>query len=297
MDPMMPALRWCGVLLACGTGWTQSVQVYSEFQRIDPSGSILDVDRAPQPREILSPAVIRGAWASFQAVVTVPGSAPFWVFIGQNPERAVEVTAYRELYVHRGDTEVPDGLEQLAITDTGSIADPGPGSPGANRRVYWLDVRVRPDTPVGRFRLEVQLNVGDKWIIYPLEIRVLSPVLKGTAPPGGSLAAIEAPADATARGPLLAFLCGPGKNGPEGPLTIRRLIRRNARQDMALAHSLEPAVGISTGILKILGAAGDVERWCQAPVFPAGLGAEWYLRVRDYVYRSADRTSGSIARR
>ena len=71
----------------------QSLRVYSEFAQIDATGKVT----APaEPREILSPAIARNAFSSFQVVVDVPKGTPYQLYVAQNPENAVEVTLYRE---------------------------------------------------------------------------------------------------------------------------------------------------------------------------------------------------------
>ena len=57
---------------------------------------------APEaPREILSPAVVRNGFTSFQVVVEAPAEAKWWLFVGQNPENSVKLTMYRELGPNR----------------------------------------------------------------------------------------------------------------------------------------------------------------------------------------------------
>ena len=74
-------------------GCAQPLRVYSEFAKIDATGHVT----APaEPREILSPAIARNAFSSFQVVVDVPRGTPYQLYIAQNPENAVEVTLYRE---------------------------------------------------------------------------------------------------------------------------------------------------------------------------------------------------------
>jgi hypothetical protein len=285
-------LRWAAVVLASAPLVAQSVRVYSEFQRLDPAGNVLAVDQAPRPREILSPAVIRNAYASYWVAVTAPAGAGFYLFLGQNPDKSVKPAIYKVVYERRGTAWWPDRLEPLPVDEDGQVADPGALAAGQTARIYWLDLWVPAQTPVGRFRLEVQLNVGDEWVIYPLEMRALDPVLGAPALTASPLAPVDAPADATVREALRGYLCGAGKQDRDEGLTIRRLIRRNARQDVALARSLEAKCqrGVLTAsLLKILAPGLEPEPWCQKPVFPAHQGAEWYLRVRDYLYRMADR--------
>ncbi len=268
----------------------QPVRVYSEFQRVDPFCAVAAVDKADRSREVLSPAIARNGYATFQAVISVPEGQQYSVFLGQNPENAVRVAAYRPVWVKRGDAYIPDGLEPLQIRDTGEVVeDPASRIPGQTCRVVWLDIWVPPDAPVRRTRFEVQLSIGTQWIIYPMELRISSlvaPAAQGSFEP---LPPPEAPASETAARVLRAYVCGTAAgNGEEGPLTIRRLIRRNARQDMALAHSLEQNAGKAALAAELLEAAGatDKAKWCEAPAGPRQMGAEWYLRVRDFLLHS-----------
>src|SRR3954463_1650811 len=81
---------WLG--LAGGLLSAQSVQVYSEFAQLNDAGEVV----APEnPREILSPAVARNAFSSFQLAIQVARGVKFQVYIGQNPDNAVKVTLYR----------------------------------------------------------------------------------------------------------------------------------------------------------------------------------------------------------
>ena len=270
-------------LLAAGQA--QSVKIYSEFQRIDPFGAVVAADRAERPREILSPALARNAYATFQAVVTVPEGQQYGLFIAQNPDDAVRPTAYKPVYVKRGEAWIPDALEPLTISDAGQVAAFAHQVPGQTVTVVWIDMWVAPNATVRRTRFEVQLNVGEQWIIYPMELRIISPMIPASSGALEPLAPLEASAAGTAAAPLRAYACAIEETSEEGPLTIRRLIRRNARQDMALARSLgRPA--LATEILTALGAA-DRTKWCEAPSGPPQLGAEWYLRVRDYLYGTA----------
>src|SRR5579862_3749815 len=80
-------------LLLLPAVWSQPLRVFSEFAQIDGTGR---VTAPPEPREILSPAIARNAFSSFQVVVDVPRGTSFQLYVAQNPENAVEVTLYRE---------------------------------------------------------------------------------------------------------------------------------------------------------------------------------------------------------
>ena len=293
MTPMAHFWLSCGMLALAGAPLAaQSIRVYSEFQRLDPKGEILAVDKAPRPREILSPALIRNAYACFQVAVDVPQGVAYSLFLGQNPEGVVKPTVYQVGWERRGAARWPDRLTPLSVSAEGKVADLGPRLPGQTTSVYLLDLWVPGSAPVERVRFELQLGVGQEWVVYPMELRIQAPVLPVGLTPGSALAPIDAPADASAREMLRSYLCGGGKREPEGPPSIRGLIRRNARQDALLAHSLEATCGkdaLTAGLVAVLAPGVQAASWCQTPAFPAGLGAEGYLPVRDYLYRLADR--------
>lgn len=276
-------------LILAVPGLAQSVRVYSEFERIDPFGNIVAADRAAAPREILSPALARNAWASFQVAVGVPQGRQVKVYIGQNPENSVKMDVYKAVFVKQANGWIPDGLEPLAVSGDAPVADAAPQVPGQTTIVYWLDLWVDGGAPVRRTRLEVQVDYGGGWIVYPLELRIQA--ARSPEPAGAlqALAPLGAPSSDSALAAVEAYLCGPGAPGDTGPPTIRRMIRRNARQDVALARSLEAGLGKAEVMAGMLGAAGARDRgaWCKAPVTPPESGAEWYLRVRDFLYRKA----------
>jgi len=288
----MAHLWFLAVALAAAPLAAQSIRVYSEFQRLDPKGEILGVDKAPRPREILSPAVIRNAYASFHVAVDVPKNLPFSLFVGQNPENVLQPTLYKVGWTARGAAWWPDRLTPLTISADGKVADAGPLLPRQTTVAYLLDLWVPGEAPVERIRFELQLNVDQEWVIYPMEVRIQAPVLPVSLTPGSALAPLDAAADASAYEMLRSYLCGGGKREPEGPPSIRGIIRRNARQDVALARSLEAKCGkeaLIPGLLGVLAPGAQPASWCLAPAFPAGHGAEGYLRVRDHLYRLADR--------
>ena len=118
----------------------------------------------------------------------------------------------------------------------------------------WAD----RDAPVRRIKIEPQLFIDDDWVLYPMEVRVVTATVPGDGP---------APHSSTAWEAMRNFMCG-GKTGgepdPAGPRT------RNVRQDLALA-TMAPKVELQ----KVFGA-------CAAP---APSNPESYLSIRDYLLR------------
>lgn len=287
-----PWRRLAGMLAIGLSAAAQPVElrIYSEFQRVDPFGRIVPADRAPRPREILSPAVARNGYASFLLAVTVPQGRPFRLFLGQNPDDVFKLTLYRARFARAADQWIPDELVRV-LEPYDSLAQPAEASiPGQTTTVFWLDVWTPAQAPVRRVRLEAQLNVGDHWIIAPMEVRIQSARIPGHAPPNMALPPVTDPADQSAFGPLLSRLCNTVSRPAQSPRCIRSMIRRNAGQDMALAASLEARLGreeVRRRLFELAG-AGEPDAWCPQPQPPAGMGAEWYLRVRDYLLRAAE---------
>ena len=136
----------------------QSLQVYSEFARLNAAS---EAGAPAQPREILSPALVRNGFTSFQIAVRVDPGTPYWLVVGENPEDAVKVTLYRES---------ADKLEPVGLPYGGD-----------STQIFWMDVWTDRDAPVRRIKVEPELNVKDDWVVYPMEARVMD----ATVPNGG----------------------------------------------------------------------------------------------------------------
>ena len=258
---------WAAFVLLAPAMWAQAVDIYSEFQRPDPYGGIVTVDRSPLPREILSPGVARNGWASFHVAVRTPANTPYLLYVMTNPVNACRVALYKEHFSRTDAGWIPDRLTELQrLPDYGFMPDPDDGVAGQNTRVYLLDLWIPPDSGVGRFRLEVQLKLGT-WVIRPMEIRVLRAEIPEVPPAAGEavLPPVESPADFAAAGPP-ARACGP-------LTTVRAIICRDAAQDMALARQ------IATPEMLLA--------WWRSFNLPRAMGAEWRLRMRDLLYARA----------
>lgn len=278
----MRRLAGCFVLAVCCNG--QSLEVLSEFQRMDPRGQVVAADRGAKPREILSPAAARNAYASFRVVARIPAGREFTLHIGQNPENLLRVAVYKEAFWVKGTESIPDALREVKLPYTEKPMEKDAV------HTFWLDVWVPYDAPVRRIRVEAQLHMGGGWIIYPLEMRVIATIVPvAQTAVGGGLPPVTAGADVSALGPFRHYFCGEQPSGQPaaGPPTVRALIRRNAKQDISLARALEAQHGkevVEKRLIEALGAASR-EQWCTAPFTRPAPGAEWYLKIRDALYR------------
>jgi hypothetical protein len=231
-------------------------------------------------REILSPAAGRGGYTSFHIVVSAPAKESYLLYVVTNPLTACRVDLYKEHFVRAGDTWIPDRLTPIArLPDFGAMPDPDDHIEGQTTRVYLLDLWLPPQADVARFRVEIQLKMAD-WTIRPMEVRVVPARYPELRPgPVIALPQVDASADASATAVLAEYFTGRPLSAGPSPDTVRAIVRRNAIQDMALAASIG------------LGAAGPAamrERalglfaW-NAAFSPRALGAEWYLKIRDWL--------------
>lgn len=153
-----------------------------------------------EPREILSPAIARNAYSSFQVVVDVPQGTSYQLYVAQNPENSVEVTLYRE----NGDK-----LERVQQPVSGN-----------STQVFWMDLWTARDAPVERIKVEPQLHVNNDWVIYPMEARVMNATVS----------------DGVNSFVTINQLSCAGFT-PSASIDIGRMNIRNAQQDVALASA------------------------------------------------------------
>jgi hypothetical protein len=269
------SLLAAGILAAAdpAAGQEQPLRVFSEFSRIGPDGHVVAADRGSgQPREILSPALPRNAFSSFQVVIQLPPGTRYRLYIGQNPDDITTVTLYRP----RFEKGMPVGLDRVPLPVEEKMPD------GVSTVVYWMDLFVSGSTLAQRAKVEPQLGLSDRWVTYPMEIRVVEAKAPPYQPAKLSLDG-AAPADTAGLRNLHSLLCGvslPAGTPVRTPVSVAQLLERNAAQDRSLAgEDAKQTLWMRTG-------AADRQKWCKAPARPAGASAEWYLRVRDYLLQA-----------
>ena len=260
----------------CGALRGQQIRIFSEFQRIDPFGNVAEPDRGLGPREILSPAMARNGHLSVHVAVTVPAGTNYLLYAAANPADIVKLTVYREYFQPCGGDFCPDWIVEQPTPAFGAMPESIYEMQGQTTRCYLLDIWATPDTPPRRVRVEALLKVGT-WLVAPMEIRVMAPTVPENAMTMESLTApFDGPSSATAEFQLARWLSG---QPPVLPLRILRLSdieQRNAAEDMLLASSIRPSIPD----LNLLS-------WHSA-LWPGNLwGAEWYLRIRDFLYNFA----------
>ncbi len=210
----------------------QSVEVFSEFYAFDAGPYVVE------PREIISPAIARNGFATFQVRVNAPSGTPYFLFCQTNPPNLVDAKLYK--------VDASGALDLVRSPNFGVIPE------GQNSRAYLLDIWVPADAEPGRrVRLELQLKIGD-WIVYPLELRIQ----KATVP--------------------LSSRSGPA------PATLTEALARNRVQDQAFEDALQlPETWLLT-------AQHIANGWTTFSPFSDAQDDEWYLKVRDLLYKRAN---------
>jgi hypothetical protein len=274
--------RWAALWLGASASLAEEIQlrVYSEMQRVDPFGRIVEMDRGEKPRELLSPAVARNGYFSYHIAVTAPARSMYFLAVQMYPPDALRWKLYEEKFAYDGKRWIPDALQEMASPYFGVVPDPEQSVPGQTTCVYLLDVFVPPDTPPSQVRLEV-LAKFDTWRMWPMEVRIPGASIPGlrSAPLTSLLPPLTDPADSAATAVWRAWV--EGRDEPTGNVvrSVRSVIWRNAVQDVALARSLESRLGRE-----------ELRRKLEAlPAAARNAGAERYLKVRDYLIREASR--------
>jgi hypothetical protein len=244
------------------------------------------------PREILSPAMARIGHLSVHVVVTAPAGTNYFLYASSNPPDILQLKIYREYFTRCGDGYCPDWLAEQASPSFGVMPElahnvNNPALDKQTTRCYLLDISAPADAIPRRVRVEALLKVGT-WLVAPMEVRIVSPTVPAGA--GGilheDLAPLDAPSSATAEIQLLRYLDGLPPEWPRQLLRVRDFIQRNAAEDSLLARSLNG--GAARGFPELGFPELNLLSWWPFvyPHFGADqLGSEWYLKVRDFLYR------------
>ncbi len=267
----MNARLFCAALLFVVAIRAQDIRIVSEFERFSPFGRAVRADRDLIPREILSPAVPRNGHLSVRVLVTGPPQTNYLLYFTSNPPGILDLTMYRETFVNCGGEYYPDWLTRISSPAFGAIPEFLHRLPGENTRSYLLDIHAPADTPPRRVRVEVLLKTGI-WRVAPMEVRITAPILpSGTRFRREDIAPLDSPSTATAERQLGRYLAGLDPEFPACLLRARDFTQRNSAEDMLLARSLR-------NHLPEL----NVLAWTPA-MYPE-IGAEWFLRVQDFLY-------------
>lgn len=277
----MTPRAWVLICLLAVPTAGQRLLVVSEFQRLKPDGEVAVADRAAGRHEFISPAIPRGGNLTLRLGVEAPQGMRYSLFVGQNPDDTARCRLYQERYTQVGQEWLPDELTPVDLPHGAML------SQGQSVQSYLLDIHIPATLKPQRFRLEIQLNVGERWVIYPLEVRVRDITVRAAPELVANPARTEQRADSALLVPLMGFACGTAWKKGDG--RMRRgadLINRNILIDLLLAQDrakTETRDAVVTTILKA-GGYKSREAFCAKPT-PVPAGPEWWLKVRNYLYQ------------
>jgi hypothetical protein len=280
------ALAWTAAAVLCA----QDIRIYSEFQRFNPFGNPVPQDRDMAPREILSPAMPRNGHLTLHVVITGPAGTNYFLYAGTNPPGIVDVHIYREHFTSCGAAEFcPDWLTEQNSPTFGAIPELAhdlvhPAMAMQTTRCYLFDIKSIASTPPRRVRVEALMKIGT-WYVAPMEVRIEAPVVPEITGKNyvEDIAALDAPSSETARIQLLRYLHGLPPEFPPRLLRVRDFIQRNAAEDMLLARMFA-----QRSTRREVGSFPELNLLSWWPLAYPGIGAEWYLRVRDFLDRFDD---------
>jgi hypothetical protein len=250
------------------------IEIYSEFQRVDPFGRILPTDQPQKRREILSPALLRNGFGTFTIAVTAPQRESYFLFTQSFPQNLFEWKIYEQKFVPHQGRWIPDTLEEARHPFFGAMPDPSAKIDGQTTRVYLLDVRVPKELPSQPARLEMLMKSGT-WRVAPMELRILHGTFPETTD-GEALCQSQPhqPLAALARCMVEAYLDGKNPPAPPHTASTRDAVARNIAQDLALARSIK-SPQVEDTMRKLL--PKDDSQF------------EWYLRLRAFLIRLASK--------
>ena len=265
-------------LLSSLAAQSTRIEIYSEFQRVDPFGHIVPSDQPEKRREILSPALLRNGYASFNIAVTAPARESYFLFTQSFPQGLFEWKIYEQKFVSHEGRWIPDTLVEARHPFFGAMPDAAANITGQTTRMYLLDVWVPKDLPSQPARLEMLMKSGD-WRVAPMELRVMP----GTYPdpPAGEPmcgAAAGVALSSIARCMVQAYLDGKNPSPPQQLASPRDIVARNVARDLALARTLDQDK-VTDAMRQLL--PKDDRQF------------EWYLRLRATLLRMAYERKGA----
>jgi hypothetical protein len=222
------------VCALCLWGQHAELRIYSEFERLNAAGDLIDNTPGRTPQEIISPGVARNSFTSFHVAVTARPGILYWFAVQSNPPNVFGIKVYKESA--SSPSSVLDELHEEAKPSyfLGQMSANG-------RDVYLLDIWTPPDARVRTVRFEVLVKEA-YWVVAPMEIRIQAarvPELNLSLC-CDSLPAPDQPSDVFAWEALLMGFTGARQSFIVSPATVRSVIHRNSIQDAALIGALRP---------------------------------------------------------
>jgi hypothetical protein len=148
-----------------------SLQVLPEFQRPDPFGAVIDVDRVPAAAA--KPIVAaRGGYASFHLVVKLPAPGAYELAV----QSRLQVEVFREWF-HAMAAEkkyIPDALVPVTLPYKSALPEPENRIPNQTAQAFWIDAWIPPNTAPGKYAVNATMRAGAETTTASVEVQVLA---------------------------------------------------------------------------------------------------------------------------
>lgn len=158
--------------------------VFSEYERPDPFGRIVEKDRinetspensAPARAATLDLRAARNGYASFHLTANLPAAGPYTLSIQFPKLPQVETELYRAWYhPDRAKQKYwPDALIPVKAPYQTSMPDPENKIPNQTSQVFWVDLWIPRDAPPGIHAGEATLQTGAKRTNLKIRLEIL----------------------------------------------------------------------------------------------------------------------------
>lgn len=168
--------------------WGQELRHFSEFQRPDPFGKVLAVDRqepSPVQNQGKSPSIVtlvgaRAGYISFQIAVLLPKEGAY--SLGCDFEDAggkIQIDLFKAWF-HRlkeNGEYVPDALIPVSNPFQGILPDPENRIQGQIAQAFWVDLYLPAEAKPGRYQGKAFLRSGRKQQDLKIQITVLDAII------------------------------------------------------------------------------------------------------------------------
>ena len=158
------------------------LEARSEYERIDPFGAVLEVDRDAAPVRDSTGAVelraARGGYVSFRLAAILPEGGPYSLDVHWNTS-GIETDLFREWFhlTPRDGHYYPDALVPVRMPYRSQLPEPDNKIEKQTAQSFWVDLWIPRDAKPGAYRGEARLDAEGKRIARPIRLTVLGPVI------------------------------------------------------------------------------------------------------------------------
>lgn len=154
------------------------LDLLSEFQRVDPAGTVLEADRAPANAGPLTLRGARAGYVSFRLVVKLARPGSYSLDLRWN-DPGLETDLFREWF-HLTEPEkryYPDALAPVRMPYRSELPEPDNRIARQSAQSFWVDIWIPASARPGRYRGVARLEADGGAITRPLDLTVLAAVV------------------------------------------------------------------------------------------------------------------------